>query len=113
MLATPERVHERARTAISDPENDVLLSVASIWEAAIEFASGKLPLNSPPARLVEASLRDLAAEILPIEAAHAVTAASLPLHHRDPFDRALIAQSRCEQITLVSVDEAIRLYEVD
>ena len=110
MLTAPERMTQAAREAIVNPANEVIVSVASAWEVAIKHALGKLPLHAPPARLIEISVTMLAVNVLPIALDHALAAASLPAHHRDPFDRMLVAQAQLDGLTLVTADEAIRQY---
>jgi PIN domain nuclease of toxin-antitoxin system len=95
---------DRLRT---DP--DVFLSPVSLWEIAIKQSIGKLP---GPADLPE-RVRDLGFHELPVTHTHAIAAGRLPLHHRDPFDRMLVAQAATEGFTLVSRDESIALYDVD
>ena len=91
-----------------DHELDVYVSAASIWEVAIKQAIGKLP---GPSDLPE-RIRDCGFTPLPISAEHAITAGRLPLIHRDPFDRVLVAQAQCEEFTLVTRDENCQQYEV-
>jgi PIN domain nuclease of toxin-antitoxin system len=90
-----------------DTEVDVFVSAATIWEVGIKQAAGKLGPADLPEKILECELREL-----PITAAHALTAARLPVIHRDPFDRVLIAQARSEGLTLVTRDPAIQKYEV-
>jgi PIN domain nuclease of toxin-antitoxin system len=91
---------------------EIVLSVASIWEVGIKHAMGKLPLNAGVPALVDEAARELRARVLPIEMDHVIEAAGLPMHHRDPFDRLLVAQARTEGLTLVTLDEALRPYDV-
>jgi PIN domain nuclease of toxin-antitoxin system len=110
MLLAPERLNERARTAIATTDNAVLISVVSVWEAAIKHSIGKLPLPGTVANLVNLTVRDFDVELLPIGLPHVLNGAALPLHHKDPFDRLLVGQSQLEGATLVTADEAIRHY---
>jgi PIN domain nuclease of toxin-antitoxin system len=110
MLTTPERLADSARAAIANPNNEAVLSVASVWEVAIKHALGKLPLGRPPSQLVDVSVRELKVIVLPIALDHVLVAASLPLHHKDPFDRILVAQAQVDSLTLVTADEALRQY---
>ncbi len=91
-----------------DTEADVLISAASVWEIAIKQALGKL--TGPP------DLLDIVASSglveLPIRSRHAVAAGGLPPLHRDPFDRMLVAQARCDELTLMSRDPLVRQYDV-
>jgi PIN domain nuclease of toxin-antitoxin system len=91
-----------------DHEPDVYVSAATIWEVAIKQAIGKL---SEPAGLPE-RIRDSGFASLPISFEHTITAGHLPLIHRDPFDRMLIAQAKCEDLTLVTRDPHCQKYEV-
>jgi PIN domain nuclease of toxin-antitoxin system len=91
-----------------DHEPDVYVSAATIWEVAIKQAIGKLP---EPAGLPEL-IRDSGFGELPISSQHAITAARLPLIHRDPFDRMLVAQAQDESLTLVTRDPRCQKYDV-
>ncbi len=105
---TPERLAEPARAAI-ESATELGLSVVSIWEIAIKHAVGRLPLPAGPAGLRD-ELLALGATELTICAEHAMRAAALPLVHRDPFDRMLVAQAEVERMTLVTADELVRAY---
>jgi PIN domain nuclease of toxin-antitoxin system len=98
---------------MEDPENTLLLSAASSWEIAIKYALKKLELPEPPARYVPSALRRGGVTPLPVEHAHALQVSELPPHHRDPFDRLLIAQAQLEGATLVTADPRFLLYDVD
>jgi PIN domain nuclease of toxin-antitoxin system len=91
-----------------DTEAEVFISAASVWEIAIKQALGKL--TGPP-DLLDALDRCGLTE-LPIRSRHAVEAGSLPLLHRDPFDRMLVAQARCDGLTLLSRDPQVQRYDV-
>src|SRR2546426_402805 len=100
------------RDAIRDPANEVYLSAASVWEAVIKHALGKLPLPAAPAEyLPQQRVAHLIAS-LPIDEAALAHLSRLPLLHRDPFDRILIAQALHQGLTLVTVDQAMRAYAV-
>ncbi|SCL37989.1 PIN domain nuclease, a component of toxin-antitoxin system (PIN domain) [Micromonospora pallida] len=91
-----------------DHEPDVYVSSATIWEVAIKQAMGKIKEpNDLPERIRNSGFREL-----PITAEHAIVAGRLPLIHRDPFDRMLIAQALCADLTLVSRDVEVRKYDV-
>lgn len=101
------------RAAIEDANNEVYFSVASVWEAVIKSQLGKLPLPQPAAvYLPEQRIRHRIAT-LEIDEATVVELAQLPLIHRDPFDRILIAQARRHGMKLVTVDPLIQAYPVD
>ncbi len=97
-----------AREALADPRNTVYLSAVVVWEARVKQAVGKLSLPED----FEAILDREAFVDLPVTAWHAHALARLPLHHRDPFDRMLVAQAQCEDLHLVTSDPAMELYEV-
>ena len=102
-----------ARTALSRPGNVVFVSAVSIVEISIKLSINKLPL---PDELDQGLLEVVAAtgfRSLPVTPEHAYFLRHLPWHHRDPFDRLLIAQSRLEKLTIVTEDQAIRRYSVD
>lgn len=102
-----ERLNLAAREAISLADI-VFVSAASAWEAHIKMALGKLDL--PEA--FSAGVADSGFRELPIHFTHAERAASLPHHHRDPFDRLLVAQALCEHLTLVSHDQVLKPYDL-
>ena len=99
---------EDAESAIAAPENEVVVSAASVWEAEIKAAAGRLNLSGDLIHGVEKS----GFAELPVRFEHGRAAARLPLHHRDPFDRMLIAQARLEGLVLVTRDPTFRRYDV-
>jgi len=109
---SPE-LSKKAIRILADPANILLLSVASAWEIAIKAQSGKLRLPEDAAKYMRTRTAHYGMEILPIQLAHALALASLPLLHRDPFDRILIAQSQEERLPLLTSDPAIRSYPID
>jgi PIN domain nuclease of toxin-antitoxin system len=95
-----------AKVAIEDPANDVLVSVATAWEIAIKAGIGKLSLDAPsPASFFDEQMALNSFEFLSIQPAHAFRAGDLPFHHRDPFDRLLVAQALVEGLTFVTRDD--------
>lgn len=112
MDSDPNQLSELARTVIQDPNNILLLSVVSIWEMQIKSQLGKLLLTLPLAELVESQRQSNSIEILPIALSHVLALENLPLHHKDPFDRLLIAQSNVENALLVSADPVFVNYQV-
>jgi PIN domain nuclease of toxin-antitoxin system len=108
-LADDPTLHPAARSAIADPANDVLVSAASIWEIEIKRALGKL---SAPEELVEA-VDESGFDVLSITGRDAQAAGALPSHHRDPFDRMLVAQSGRLGAVVVSRDDAFLAYGTD
>lgn len=107
-----DRLSMDARTAIADLENEAYLSTASLWEMAIKINIGKLRLPMPLGELVTAQVRDNAIDILDPEVPHYDTYVDLPLHHRDPFDRMIIAQAKADELRIVGKDEAFDQYAV-
>jgi PIN domain nuclease of toxin-antitoxin system len=101
-----------ARTAISDPLNDVFVSPATFWEVAIKVSIGKYTVPGALEDFFQRGIKDNDFEVLPIEARHAAQVAVLPFHHKDPFDRMLIAQALVEGLTLVSIEAAFAAYGV-
>ena len=102
-----------ARLLIEESMNEVWVSMASVWELAIKVRIGKLTLTQPVETFFAEQLARNRIRLLPIELSHAARVSALPLHHRDPFDRLLVAQSLTEQIPLVSVDAVLDAYGVD
>jgi PIN domain nuclease of toxin-antitoxin system len=105
-LADDERLGPNAVEYLTDGSNEVLLSAAVVWEVAIKRALGKLEVPDDFA----ATLLGAGAVGLPVTLQHASAVAELPTHHRDPFDRMLVAQARIERAVLVSQDDALRAY---
>jgi len=93
-----------AHAVISDSENTLLISAASIWEIAIKVGFGKLALSMPYRNWMESAIHDLGLDLLPITVEFAHIQAVLPWHHRDPFDRLIIAQAITLDIPVISSD---------
>jgi len=108
----PGRLPANLLATLADSSSRRYLSAASAWEIAIKFALGKLALPEPPASYVPERMRLSGFEGLPVTHAHALAVAVLPPHHRDPFDRVLVAQARVEGLTLVTADAALEPYDV-
>ena len=106
-VATPTELPPRVRELLEDGSRDVLVSAASTWEIAIKQALGKLELDL---HALLSAVKALAFSELPIRFEHSVRAGSLPPHHRDPFDRMLVAQALEEGLTIVTRDPAFGLY---
>jgi len=111
-LSEPDRLNDLAAACIKDKSNTILFSAASSWEIAIKYALGKLFLPDPPESFVPQRLVRDRIQSLPVEHSHALHVASLPHHHRDPFDRLLIAQAQVEGIPILTADPQLDLYEV-
>lgn len=102
----------RAKGLIENQGNDRYLSVGSLWEMAIKVSIGKLDVPLPFTRLVREHVRGNAISILGLRAPHLDMQRSLPFHHRDPFDRMIIAQAKVEEMDVVGRDEKFEPYEV-
>ncbi len=101
------------RALIDAQDNEILLSIASIWEMAIKHSSGKLSFGMPFEFFIEQQVRPNGIELLNINLDHINVVASLPFHHRDPFDRLLIAQAMVEQIPILSADSVFDNYLIE
>jgi PIN domain nuclease of toxin-antitoxin system len=108
-LAGDKQLGTQARDLIADPGNDILVSVASLWEIVVKRRVGKL--QADVAEVSDAIERD-GFSLLPISMANLAELTALPMHHRDPFDHLLIAQAISEQATLLSEDQNISKYPV-
>lgn len=107
-LADSSNLTVQTRELISNPENIIFVSTASIWEIRIKQALGKIDIDNDFADV----LRKESFEIIPIVENHAHGICELPLHHRDPFDRILISQARIEKLTIVTHDKLFYNYDV-
>jgi PIN domain nuclease of toxin-antitoxin system len=113
MQVSPERLSQASKDLLIDPENELFLSAASAWEIAIKHSTGKLPLPIDPAEFVSSRMKAQGVAPLSIRHTHAFQVASLPFHHRDPFDRLLVAQAQLEGLKLMTSDGQLSAYEVE
>jgi len=111
-IAGSDNLSQKARALIEDESNRVYLSAASLWEIAIKVSLGKLNLSEPFETFIPEQLDMNSVELLGISVSHASRVASLPFHHRDPFDRLLAAQALTEDIPILSADEVLDAYGV-
>jgi len=111
-IAGNDSLSQKARTLIEDESNRVYLSAASLWEIAIKVSLGKLALSEPFETFIPEQLDVNSVELLGISVSHASRVASLPFHHRDPFDRLLAAQALMEDIPIISADDVLDAYGV-
>lgn len=109
----PERLSPRSLELAGSPENEILLSAASSWEIAIKYALGRLQLPVPPETYVPDRMVSSGVTPLRIEHTHVLRTASLPPHHKDPFDRVLIAQAQLEGLTVMTLDRLFEPYDVE
>ena len=107
-----DRLSRKARTTIEDLDNQVLVSVGSLWEIAIKVNIGKLTFLRSYEEFFPVELQKNEIEVLPIRHKDLAVLANLPLHHRDPFDRLIIAQAISEDIAIVTKDSAFQGYAV-
>ncbi len=111
-LDDPRKLGIRAVAVLEDPANDLIVSAGTIWELSIKVGLGKLSLSLPYRVWMEKALIDLALVVSPITLEVAERQMALPLHHRDPFDRLLVAQGLVEAIPIVSADSVLEQYGV-
>jgi PIN domain nuclease of toxin-antitoxin system len=104
------RVPRRVRRLVLETSSELRLSAASVWELAIKSSLGRLTLHVPLARFLETQLVALRCSLLDVTAAQALLVETLQFHHRDPFDRLLVAQALCEGLEILSADEAFDAY---
>lgn len=109
-VSAPERLSEAVRAALLADHNEVSLSIASLWEVAIKVSLRRLELSPDWRALIDKGRARMGARWLAVESNHCAQVAQLPWHHRDPFDRMLIAQAMCEDMTLISKDRAFADY---
>ena len=112
MQAAPERFSPEARDMVDDQDNVLLLSPVSAWEISTKYALGRLTLPIPPAEYVPSRMKSSGVDALPLQHSHALQVAELPWHHRDPFDRLLIAQAQVEGLPILSANRQLAAYDV-
>jgi PIN domain nuclease of toxin-antitoxin system len=106
------KLSPKAKAWIEDEYNEKLLGIASIWEMAIKHSIGKLSFKLPFMTFLEQQMQQNSISLLNIRVSHCGVIANLPLYHRDPFDRLIIAQAIVEQIPVVGADEVFDLYPI-
>ncbi len=108
----PARLSSRVLALCQDPGNTLVLSVASVWEMQIKRQLGKLKLTLPLADIITGQQQTNGLEVLSVTLPHALALDDLPAHHKDPFDRLLIAQAKSEDIALASNDSVFTQYPI-
>ena len=108
-----DQLSTEARKLLQDTNNDLLLSIVSVWEIQIKAQLGRLSLQGDLAEVIQEQQKINGIELLPITLRHVLALSESPSHHGDPFDRLLISQSRIEDVTLVSRDRIFSSYPVD
>ncbi len=111
-LWEPERIARKAREVMADLGQQVFLSAVTSWEIAIKAGAGKLTVPEPAGSYVPRRMADQGLRPLPISHRHALAVAALPRHHRDPFDRLLVAHALVEDVAIVSADATLDLYAI-
>ena len=113
MQAAPEHFSTAARQLVNDNDNVLLLSPVSAWEIATKYALGRLTLPVAPEEYVPSRMKSSGVDALPLQHSHALQVAALPWHHRDPFDRLLVAQAQVEGLPILSADRQLEAYDVE
>ena len=113
MSSQPNRLSEHSVEVLENEANTVSASLLSFWEIAIKISIGKLDLKPNWIQLLQTFMRNNSVSSLPLRLEHCATLAALPFHHRDPFDRMLVAQAKSESLSLVSQDVVLSRYDVD
>ena len=113
LQVSPERLQPANLAILEDSGTQLLFSAASSWEIAIKVALGRLKLPAPPTEYVPSRMASSGVTGLPVEHAHALRVAELPHHHRDPFDRLLIAQAMVEGVPILTADPQFAAYDVE
>ena len=113
MQAAPDRFGPASLELLRNADTEVLLSAASAWEIAIKYALGKLPLPERPQVYVPSRMQTSGTTGLAVVHAHALRVAALPMHHRDPFDRLIVAQAQLEGVPVLTSDHAFDGYDVE
>lgn len=111
-IANDPRLSSGARRLMGDPGTELLLSAASAWEIGIKSSLGRLNVSGDLQAFMTEQLRLNGIQVLPIHMTHALRASTLPQHHRDPFDRMLVAQGQVEGVPILTADPNIARYEV-
>lgn len=111
-ISGDERLSPKLLEMLRDPENEVFLSVVSVWEAIIKYQLGKLPLPEPPEIFLPRQREQHLIASLAVDEASVTRLAALPLLHRDPFDRLLVSQALRHDMILATVDETLKTYPV-
>ena len=108
-----EKISPETGKILASPDHTIILSAVCTWEIAIKYSLGKLMLRTDPVELIEGLFLRHNLQRLPITHEHTLATAKLPFHHKDPFDRLLIAQAKIEELPIITPDGHFRLYGVD
>ncbi|TGK54368.1 type II toxin-antitoxin system VapC family toxin [Leptospira kanakyensis] len=113
ILYEPANLSKKVLRIVENPENELYLSVASIWEIIIKFKIGKLNLQYSPDKIISESLVAIDCNVLEITMGHTFGLLNLPDLHKDPFDRILVCQSNFEKMAILTKDSLITQYEIN
>ena len=113
LLSGDSRLSKQACSVFLEPANNLYFSMAGYWEIAIKISIGKLELADRWPVIIDRELRNNFIKFLPITQKHCNYLTELPFHHRDPFDRIIIAQTKTEQMTLLSADHQLKKYDIE
>ncbi len=111
-ISEPDKLNSVALNYFKHSRNEIFFPAVSSWEIAIKYALGKLELNEPPPKFIPKRLVRDSISSIPVEHVHVLHVSELPHHHRDPFDRLLIAQSQIENIPILTADKQFGAYDV-
>ncbi|MGQ0657928.1 MAG: type II toxin-antitoxin system VapC family toxin [Chromatiales bacterium] len=112
LVTDDSRLSRKSRSVFLDDRNDILISAVTGFEIAVKYSLGKLELSQRPDLFIAERIAANALTVLPLAMGHGIAVGSLPFHHRDPFDRLLIAQALIEQIPVLSNDKVFNSYGV-
>ena len=112
LITGDDRLSETARNTYLNPDNSLFFSAASLWEMCIKVSLGKISMKTGWLRTIQNEMTINAIQWLPIELSHCAKVIKLPFHHRDPFDRMLIAQAITENMQLLSRDNRLSAYAI-
>ncbi len=106
------RLGDETKRIIFSRQSSLWISAASVWEIATKVSIGKLNLGQSLAEFLQQATERLKLRHLPVRAGHAVAVSDMPLHHKDPFDRMLVAQAQLEGLTIITADDTLFKYDV-
>ncbi len=113
LVTDDPKLSEPAKEIFLDTDNELLLSAVTGFEIAVKYSLGKLHLTEPPKEFIANRMQANALTELPVSMAHALILQNLPLHHKDPFDRLLVAQAMVNKIPLLSADQQLSAYAIE
>ena len=113
LVDSPEKLPEKVISLCENENNELFISIASFWELSIKISIGKIQLGDDALTALKQWCYKNSVTILPISISHCNQIQTLPFHHRDPFDRLIIAQAICEQLTAITIDEQFLKYDID